>query len=127
MFTNNEKKYILSIASKLYDPLGLISPYIVKIKMFMTQLWESGYEWDEELSPDIIERWNQWIKEIDKAKEIHINRCYHKSDYDVKSRILHVFGDASEEAYAATAYLVTEDQNNDISSMLVMSKTRAAS
>ena len=120
------KRNIFSLASKLYDPLGLISPYIVKIKLFMTKLWEAGYEWDEEISDEMKKIWQDWINEIHKAKEISIDRCYHNHNNEVKSRILHVFGDASEEAFAAAAYLVTTDEDSVTSSKLVMSKTRVS-
>lgn len=33
------KRNVLSVTAKLFDPLGLLSPVIVKAKMFMQQLW----------------------------------------------------------------------------------------
>ena len=92
----------------------------------MTKLWEAGYEWDEEISDEMKKIWQDWINEIHKAKEISIDRCYHNHNNEVKSRILHVFGDASEEAFAAAAYLVTTDEDSVTSSKLVMSKTRVS-
>ena len=120
------KRNVFSLASKLYDPLGLISPYIVKIKIFMTKLWEAGYEWDEEISTEMKESWNAWLIDIVRAKDIHIDRCYYKSNKKIIARTLHVFGDASEEAYAAVAYIVSEDEDRNTNSMLVMSKTRVS-
>ena len=120
------KRKVASIAARLYDPLGWISPFIVKIKMLMTRLWEGGYEWDEEVSPELITYWKQWIEDVKYAEEVHIDRCYHKANSKVVSRILHIFGDASEEAYAAVAYMITEDEEGNCSSKLVMARTRVA-
>ena len=35
--------------AKVFDPLGLISPAIIKEKMLLQMLWSRGYDWDDEL------------------------------------------------------------------------------
>ena len=124
--TRVTKRNVFSLASQLYDPLGMVSPYIVKIKMLMTKLWEAGYEWDEEVSKELSQIWYQWIEDMSNARDIHFSRCYHKSTSKIVSRTLHLFGDASEEAYAAVAYMVTQDEEGQCSSRIVMSRTRVA-
>lgn len=38
---------VLSDISKLYDPLGFLSPIIVRSKMFLQEMWKLNFTWDE--------------------------------------------------------------------------------
>ncbi|GFW49747.1 integrase_H2C2 domain-containing protein [Trichonephila clavipes] len=40
------KRTMLSFIAKLYDPLGLVGPIIVKVKVFMQKLRLLGLSWD---------------------------------------------------------------------------------
>ena len=33
----------------IYDPLGLLSPYIIRAKMLIQQAWLEAIEWDDPL------------------------------------------------------------------------------
>ena len=43
------ERSLLSIASKIFDPMGLLSHYILKAKMLFQELWSGGVHWDEKL------------------------------------------------------------------------------
>lgn len=43
------KRIILSNSSKIFDPLGLISPCVVVIKMLLQQLWLEKLSWDDQV------------------------------------------------------------------------------
>ena len=47
------KRSLLSIASKIFDPMGLISPYILRVKILFQELWSRGLQWDDKLPQDI--------------------------------------------------------------------------
>ncbi|KAF2889207.1 hypothetical protein ILUMI_16966, partial [Ignelater luminosus] len=51
------KKNIPSDISKIYDPLGLVSPRVVLAKILIQKLWAANLDWDENVSPDLAERW----------------------------------------------------------------------
>ena len=53
----------LSICSKLYDPLGLISPITIKWKLFIRSLWKLKVDWDEFLGEEVIVEFNRLISE----------------------------------------------------------------
>lgn len=44
------KRAILSTIAKLFDPLGLFSPAIIKAKIFIQELWSLKMDWDNSLS-----------------------------------------------------------------------------
>ena len=120
------KRSILKVSPTLYDPLGLVNPCIVTVKLIIQELWERGIEWDETVPPDIEKKWSKWVDELGCLKDLRIPRRYNKSDdlVDYSSSELHVFGDASEVAYGAVAYYKTYDVNgvSDVSLMYCKSK-----
>jgi len=47
------KRSLLSLASRMFDPVGLISPFTVRAKILFQELWRRGLEWDDPLGSDI--------------------------------------------------------------------------
>lgn len=60
----------------IYDPLGLLSSFLVSLKNLLQDVWKQGTDWDEEITQEHYERWLNWIKKIDSLKEVNIDRCY---------------------------------------------------
>ena len=44
------KRKFLSKISGLFDPLGFATPYLVRKKILMHEVWISGIDWDDQLS-----------------------------------------------------------------------------
>ena len=105
------KRSILTVAAKVYDPLGLISPVTLRLKSFVTiQVKSIG------ANDDFCEEWNMSIR-----------RCCCPESYgsEVRSTKLHSFGDAPETSYGACVYLRCE-HSEGIHCDLIASKTRVA-
>jgi hypothetical protein len=120
------RRNMLSDASKIFDPMGLLSPYTIRSKILFQQLWNRGLQWDEQLPEDILQQWNAWKTELPKINEISIPRCFMQNGKFGTSVELHGFGDASPKAYDAVLYVRVTQQNGDVDTHLVMSKTRVA-
>ena len=43
----------LSIAAKVFDPLGLLEPFTVKAKMMLQELWKQKVSWDSQLPEEL--------------------------------------------------------------------------
>ena len=43
------KHNILSILSRLFEPLGLLAPIVINAKFFLQNLWEIELDWDESI------------------------------------------------------------------------------
>ena len=43
------KRKILAMMASIFDPLGLITPSTIEMKIFLQELWEKGKDWDETL------------------------------------------------------------------------------
>ncbi|GFT77087.1 reverse transcriptase domain-containing protein, partial [Nephila pilipes] len=54
------KRIVLQSAGKIYDPVGFLSPYTIKLKCLLQELWLRKLAWDDELPPDIYATWLQW-------------------------------------------------------------------
>lgn len=120
------KRSILKIAPKLYDPMGWINPFVVRAKVLFQSLWQEGYEWDENISPMLEKKWRKWLKELEVIKNIEIPRKYANCmSKHVTSRELHIFGDASKDAYGSVAYLKTYHQGS-YSIRIVYAKSKVA-
>ena len=113
------KRNVVSVVSKIYDPIGLIAPVVINFKLFQ-ELCQLKLLWDEPLSDPLKERWKKlalglWVKNM-----LKIPRCYlPKRNGNI---LLLGFCDASVKAYAAVVYI--RDENKHCS--LVASKTRVA-
>lgn len=46
--------------SKIFDPLGWLSPVTVVAKLFIEKLWLLHCTWDEELHDDLKKEWLQF-------------------------------------------------------------------
>lgn len=49
MSDGQTKRQLLSSISKLFDPLGLASPIVVKAKLMMQSTWQLNFNSDEDL------------------------------------------------------------------------------
>ncbi|XP_049329393.1 uncharacterized protein LOC111189354 [Astyanax mexicanus] len=103
---------IYKILASQYDPLGYIVPYTTRAKLLVQRLWDKKRGWDDpQLPEELLTAWRRWEAELDDLQSIHIPRCYTSPEMDHPSSVreIHVFCDASEQAYGSVAYLRTEN------------------
>ena len=48
------KRFILKTIASVYEPLGLLSPIMVKPKLLLQELWKRKINWDIEVPSDIM-------------------------------------------------------------------------
>ena len=74
---NVTQRVILSLVSAVFDPIGLVAPFIIKARLLLKDIWMlSGQQWDDNLPDDIVTKLLQWRKELSTLKEITIPRSY---------------------------------------------------
>ncbi|XP_063636104.1 uncharacterized protein LOC134806710 [Cydia splendana] len=125
--TSLTKRKVLSHVMRVYDPLGLLGPIVVKGRILFQQTWRSNIDWDTELPQTEASKWFEWFQDHLKVSSLKIPRWYSKIRGSEPSyRELHVLADASELAYACVAYwrLVYPDGNVELT--LIASKTRVS-
>ncbi|XP_014670064.1 PREDICTED: uncharacterized protein LOC106811056 [Priapulus caudatus] len=121
------RRGILSVVSSIYDPLGLVAPYLLPAKFVSQDLCRLGLGWDDDIPDAYAVRWIKWLKDLPQLESMSIPRCVQPADFGrVTSKQLHHFADASERGYGAVSYLRLVNEDNDIQTALMMSKSRLA-
>ncbi|XP_055307954.1 uncharacterized protein LOC129572072 [Sitodiplosis mosellana] len=119
------KQFVLSTIARIYDPLGLVSPITVKTKIFMKSLWSLNLDWHDPLPTKTLREWKEFIGKLPLLSSIKIPRWIGASPI-CSSFQLHGFSDASTEAYGAGIYLRCIDENGEIHSKIIVSKSRVS-
>uniref|UniRef100_A0A914DSB9 Integrase catalytic domain-containing protein n=1 Tax=Acrobeloides nanus TaxID=290746 RepID=A0A914DSB9_9BILA len=113
------RRMVLAFIGAVYDPLGFMSPAILLCKLFLHKLTVEGRAWDEMLSPEEDIEWAQLAGTITN-QTIHIPRLVIQPLVN-DSFELHVFCDASKDAFATVIYL---RQISNLKSNIVFAKSR---
>lgn len=117
------KRQILSLTLQLYDPLGLMSPIIIKLKLLIQNLWREKWDWDQLLPQGLTQEWIEYHKDLSKLNQFKFPRFI---GYTPDSYVeLHGFSDASLSAYGAVVYVKTVI-NTETKVSLLVAKTRVA-
>ena len=101
------KKSILFTIAKQFDPMGYLAPAILQLKILYQKAWiEDSADWNNPLSETISKPFTLWCSTLYKSKDLRIPRPLQVSG--ATDRSLHIFCDASQEAFAAAAFLLGE-------------------
>ena len=116
---------VLSETAKTFDPLGWVSPVIIKLKILLqecwvkTDSWGTVMNWDDPLPPHLASKWREVRATLTSLTSLQIPRCVVPAGAtDIE---LHLFCDASEKAYAAAIYIKSGEEVR-----LFTAKTRVA-
>lgn len=120
------KRSVLKTSSKLFDPLGLLSPFIIKAKMLFQILCRGKVDWDQNLTEPSLTKWKHFTNDLEVIAQITVPRYYHVKELTPVTVELHGFSDASEKAYAAVVYLRSIYSDGTVSTCIMASKTRVA-
>jgi len=58
------KRWIAKVVAKLYDVLGLLSPFLIAGKIILQELWARKICWDEVVPADVLSGWQRWTSEL---------------------------------------------------------------
>ncbi|VEN44957.1 unnamed protein product [Callosobruchus maculatus] len=118
------KRSILSRISSIFDPLGLLSPSIILVKILLQEIWSQNCKWDESLPQNIHLLWIQFASEISCFDQMLVPR---KILCDNPDQIeLHCFCDASERAYGSCIYVKSWNAEGECDVHLFCAKSKVA-
>lgn len=118
------KRAILSDISRIFDPLGFLSPFTFLAKHLIQHLWTLGLQWDDPLPQDVTLRWKRCRSELAELSKLKIPRKL-ASAFFTRCE-LHGFGDSSERGYGAVIYLRFFYENASIGTSFVCAKSKVA-
>lgn len=96
------KRTLLSNINSVYDPVGFLTPALIRGKIFMQQLWSSKLNWDTPLSTELQTKWTNFYQGLKFLEQLSIPR---RVPFDNTTSVqLHGFCDASQNAFGACIY-----------------------
>lgn len=98
------KREMLKLVMSLFDPLGFVTFFLIHGRILIQDAWAAGLDWDAPIKEPLLQKWRLWLSYFPSLNILRIPRCYFRSRMD-EPKQLHVFVDASREAYACIAYL----------------------
>lgn len=112
------RRELLSLLCKPFDPLGVLSPWLVVGRSLFQRTWRepSPAGWDDALPAELLDELAAWVG--DSSRAVWFPRALTTSTDDVT---YHVFCDASKKAYCCAIYVVQGEV-----SRLLMAKSRLA-
>ncbi|UYV65068.1 hypothetical protein LAZ67_3003034, partial [Cordylochernes scorpioides] len=119
------KRKVLSIASKIFDPLGVACPVTLIPKLILQETWIQKLTWDEVLPGCLVQRFWKWFSKLKHLPNIEIPRWLCFKDSYVEKTTLHIFCDASQFAYATCIFLRIEKEDR-VDIQLIQARTRVA-
>ena len=104
-FQPTKRNYLKWIAT-LFDPLGMLSTFVIRAKVLMQEIWVCSLDWDDPLPEELLAKMMSWFGKLPMLSKIRVSRCLQLRE--VTCATLHVFVDASENAYGAVVYMRSE-------------------
>ncbi|XP_078371358.1 uncharacterized protein LOC144655010 [Oculina patagonica] len=121
------RRGILASVSSIYDPLGLVAPFLLTGKRIVQELCKGKTSWDDEVPDHVRPRWEKWRNDLHALAQLKIRRCYKPDDFgELKTIELHTFSDASVYGYGQCSYLRMINHQDQVHCSLVMAKSRVA-
>ena len=120
------KRNVLRFGSKIYNPLGFLSPFTIRIKILFQELCIKKTHWDSPLSESHKRKYLKLISETEELNKIRVKRARQSSKAEPINREIHGFSDVSESAISAVAYPRTTYSEFGPDLRLIASKTKVA-
>lgn len=121
------RRGVLRTVSSLYDPLGMVCPFVLEAKRIFQNKCKTGKCWDDQLEPENIQKWTKWMADLPQLQDFKIERCLIPENFgDVAEMQIHHFCDASQEAYGTVSYLRLVNNKGNVHCSFIMGKSRLA-
>ncbi|KAI0241411.1 hypothetical protein LSAT2_027953, partial [Lamellibrachia satsuma] len=121
------RRGILSAVSSTYDPLGLISPFVLPAKVILQDICRLRIGWDDPVPEPQLMRCQKWMAELPKLASFAVRRCVKPDDFgEIESAQLHHFSDASNYGYGTVTYLRLVSRTDNVHCTLLAGKSRVA-
>ena len=109
------KRNILKIIAAIYDPLGILAPVTITLKLLFQEICESGIGWDDDIGK-LRSKWATIVKVLMTYSDLVFSRCYFCYDINdpIQTIFLHGFSDAAEKSFSACIYIFKVSKHREI-------------
>ncbi|XP_003742378.1 uncharacterized protein LOC100901726 [Galendromus occidentalis] len=120
------KRFVLSFVASIYDPCGVLTPFTLRGRRLIQEMWSENLEWEQINSAKMGSELRLWASETETLSRFTVPRHYPDHLGKPTGYRLHVFGDASPFAYASSAYIEYCYPDKPSRFALVMCKSKVA-
>ena len=121
------RRSILSTVASIFDPLGLIAPFVLVGRQVLQQICKENVGWDDPVPEHLASQWMKWRADLCHLEEFKIDRCFKPDDFgEVIHSEIHHFSDASLQGYGACSYIRLVNKEGAVHCSLIMGKSRVA-
>ena len=93
--SNVTQRSVLKQVSSMYDPLGLITPIVLKGRMSFQAVVRLKLQWDEPVPGPLSDKWLSWLASLSELSSLRFSRCLVPESFvDGVAELIH-FSDAS--------------------------------
>ena len=110
------KRALWKFCNKLYDPLGLVSPYTIQAKFLTREVSRRCKGWDSKLPKDLADKVTKWMDDFVFLKDIRLPRQAGFNQPEWQRLV--GFCDASSTGISACVYLVSSDGKEVMSNLI---------
>ncbi|GFW97570.1 integrase catalytic domain-containing protein [Trichonephila clavipes] len=118
------KRRILSLAHRIFDPIGFTCPITLIPKLLIQECWKIEASWDSKLPIDMERKFETWKKLIE-IQDLKVPRRLSNLDLKDTNLSLQVFCDASKLSYATCAFLRAE-REGEVTCQLIQARSKVA-
>ena len=117
------KRNFLKKITSLFDQICFLSPYTVRAKMLLQDMWIAGIDLDDELTEPLTTSARAWFAELLQLQKIQVPRCLWYEGRIADTRSLHTFVDAYENTYGAAIHARCQNSDGTFTTNIVAAKT----
>ena len=114
------KMGITQTLPRFYDPLGLLSPFLLVPKILIQDAWCAKLGWHDPLPDKMSNQWQKWKDSVPPIEHYQLPRFNGLPEFFTDTEV-HVFADASKRAMGVVAYAVTNQE-----SVFLLSRSKLA-
>ena len=118
------KRELLAFMASIFDPLGLLNPFVVKLKNLFQNVCFNRVTWDDLIDEISLRSWSVIRAEFLSSAVLSFDRWV--SCTKISRVEIHGFCDASKHAYGGCVYVKAISEDNSVSCSLISAKSRVA-
>jgi len=122
--TPSTKRGMLSTLSSVYDPIGVLSPFLLEGKRILQSL--SKCSWDSVLPDEVVIKWESWKSSLPYIESLSLPRRFNQGVGLIREASVHHFSDASDIGYGHCSYLRLVDDSDVVHCSFLYGRSRVA-
>ncbi|KAK3737628.1 hypothetical protein QZH41_006460, partial [Actinostola sp. cb2023] len=116
------REFLSRIAS-IWDPLGHLSPFIIRGRNLQRESFTQKLHWDSLVTDPLLTKWRSWEEELLQNQGTEIPRPFRSRQENGESSLVS-FSDASKKAKCAVNYIRTVYEDGNIDTQINIARTK---